>query len=273
MAIRFFKAYTSGTRNRSVSDFSDITSLKLQKSLTFGFHKARGHNNRGIITSRNLGGGHKRLYRLIDFKRNKLSVPARVVSIEYDPNRSARIALVCYQDGEKRYILHPYGLFPGDFIIADFEGVIKVGNALPLNKIPLGTEVHNVELYPGKGGQIARAAGTFAQVIAKQRRFVTLKFPSGGLRLVGKFCWATIGKVGNIDSSNIVLGKAGRKRWLGKRPKVRGVVMNPCDHAHGGGEGKSPIGRSRPVTPWGKPALGKKTRKSKRYSDIYIIRS
>lgn len=273
MSIRFFKAYTSGTRNRSVSDFSEITSLSSQKSLTFGFHRSKGRNNRGVITSRNRGGGHKRLYRRIDFKRNKLASPAEVISIEYDPNRNSRIALVSYQDGEKRYILHPYGLSIGDFVISDFDGPIKTGNSFPLSKIPLGTDIHNVELYPGKGGQIARAAGTFAQIVAKQRRFVTLKFPSGGLRLVCKFCWATIGKVGNLDSSNVVLGKAGRKRWLGSRPKVRGVVMNPCDHAHGGGEGKSPIGRSRPVTPWGKPALGKKTRKSKRYSDIYMIRS
>lgn len=226
-----------------------------------------------FITIRHRGGGHKRLYRRIDFKRNKLGVEGKVISIEYDPNRSARIALILYQDGEKRYILHPYGLCVNDLILADFEVLIKIGNALPLKNIPLGTDVHNVELQPGKGGQIARSAGTFAQVVDKQGNFVTLKLPSGELRLVGKFCWASIGKVGNLDFSNVVLGKAGRQRWLGKRPTVRGVVMNPCDHAHGGGEGKSPIGRSRPVTPWGKPALGKKTRKSKRYSNIYIIRS
>jgi large subunit ribosomal protein L2 len=241
--------------------------------LTFYVHRAKGRNNRGVITSRNIGGGHKRLYRKIDFKRDKLGVEAKVFAIEYDPNRNARIALLHYSDGEKRYILHPRNLFVGDTVVSDFDAAIKVGNALPLNKIPLGTDVHNVEFRPGKGGQIARSAGAFAQVLAKEGFFVILRCPSGEVRLVEKFCWATIGQIGNIDISNVKLGKAGCKRWLGKTPKVRGVAMNPCDHPHGGGEGRSPIGRARPVTPWGKPTLGKKTRKPKRYSNIYIVRS
>nr|YP_007517033.2 ribosomal protein L2 [Euglena viridis]AEY70805.2 ribosomal protein L2 [Euglena viridis] len=273
MSIRFYKAYTSGTRNRSVSSFSEITKTNPEKSLTFSIYRNRGRNNRGFITSRNRGGGHKRLYRQIDFKRNKFDVSARVFSVEYDPNRNARIALLYYTDGEKRYILHPRNLFVGDFVVSGFDVSVSVGNALPLNKIPLGTNVHNVEFRPGKGGQIARAAGSFAQILAKEGDFVTLRFPSGEIRFIEKFNWATVGQVGNLEASNIIIGKAGCNRWLGNTPKVRGVAMNPCDHAHGGGEGRSPIGRSRPVTPWGKPALGQKTRKSKRYSDIYIIRS
>lgn len=273
MSIRLFKAYTSGTRNRSVSGFSEITKLKPEKLLVFYVHKPKGRNNQGIITSRNKGGGHKRLYRKIEFKRNKLGIPAKVISIEYDPNRNARIALLYYNDGEKRYILHPKGLVVGETVISDFEALIKFGNALPLNKIPLGTLVHNVEFQPGKGGQIARSAGTFAQILAKEGKFVTLRIPSGEIRLVEKFCWATIGEVGNADYLNIVLGKAGCNRWLGNTPRVRGVAMNPCDHPHGGGEGRSPIGRSRPVTPWGKPALGQKTRAPKRFTNKYIIRS
>nr|YP_010700332.1 ribosomal protein L2 [Flexiglena variabilis]WCH63474.1 ribosomal protein L2 [Flexiglena variabilis] len=270
MSVRFYKPYTSGTRNRSVSDFSEITK-SFPESLTFFIHRKRGRNNRGVITSRHLGGGHKRLYRSIDFKRNKFGSFAKVFSIEYDPNRNARIALLHYEDGEKRYILHPRGLVLGDIVVSGPNVSIKLGNALPLVKIPLGTEVHNIEFQPGKGGQIARAAGSFAQVVAKQDRFVTLRLPSGEIRLFGKYCWATVGQVGNIDNLNILIGKAGCNRWLGKTPKVRGVVMNPCDHPHGGGEGRSPIGHSRPLTPWGKPALGKKTRKSKRYSNIYIL--
>nr|AKL78993.1 ribosomal protein L2 [Euglena viridis] len=273
MSIRFYKAYTSGTRNRSVSSFSEITKVSPEKSLTFSIFRNRGRNNRGIITSRNRGGGHKRLYRQIDFKRNKFDIVARVFSVEYDPNRNARIALLFYTDGEKRYILHPRNLFVGDSVLSGFDVSINVGNALPLSKIPLGTNVHNVEFRPGKGGQIARAAGSFAQILAKEGNFVTLRFPSGEIRFIEKFNWATVGQVGNLEASNIIIGKAGCNRWLGNTPKVRGVAMNPCDHAHGGGEGRSPIGRSRPVTPWGKPALGQKTRKSKRYSDIYIIRS
>lgn len=273
MAIRFYKPYTSGTRNRSVSNFLEITKTKPEKSLTIFKHRAKGRNNRGIITSCHLGGGHKRLYRKIDFKRNKFGIHAKVFSIEYDPNRNARIVLLHYLDGEKRYILYPAGLNVGDLIISDFDISIKLGNALPLIKIPLGTDVHNIEFKPGKGGQIARAAGSSAQILAVEGHFVTLRFPSGEVRFVDKFCWATIGKVGNIDFSNLKLGKAGRTRWLGKTPTVRGVAMNPCDHPHGGGEGRSPIGRPRPVTPWGKPALGKKTRKPKKYSNIYIVRS
>nr|YP_009145415.1 ribosomal protein L2 [Cryptoglena skujai]AKL39040.1 ribosomal protein L2 [Cryptoglena skujai] len=272
MSIRFFKPYTAGTRNRSVSDFSEITKSFPEKILTFYFHRSKGRNQRGVITSRNLGGGHKRLYRQIDFKRNKLGISAKVVCIEYDPNRNSRIVLLHYKDGEKRYILHPNDLNVGDEVISDFDIPIKVGNALPLNKIPLGTDIHNVEFRPGKGGQIARAAGSFAQILAKEGYFITLKLPSGEVRFIEKFCWATIGKIGNVDSANIRLGKAGCTRWRGRTSKVRGVVMNPCDHPHGGGEGRSPIGRSRPVTPWGKPALGKKTRKPKKYSNIYIVR-
>jgi large subunit ribosomal protein L2 len=273
MAIRFYKAYTSGTRNRSVSAFSEITKSKPEKCLTYFFHRSKGRNFHGLITSRNRGGGHKRLYRKIDFKRNKLGIIGKVFAIEYDPNRNARIALIFYNSGEKSYILQPRNLCVGDILTSDFEASIKVGNALPLYKIPLGTIIHNVEFQPGKGGQIARAAGTFVQILAKEGKFITLSMPSGEVRLVKKSCWATIGQVGNIDCSNIILGKAGRNRWLGKRPHVRGVAMNPCDHPHGGGEGRSPIGRSRPVTPWGKPALGYKTRSPRNASNKFIIRS
>lgn len=272
MPIRFYKPYTSGTRGRSVLKFTDITRSKPEKSLTYFKHSAKGRNNRGIITSRHLGGGHKRLYRKLDLKRDKLGIKAIVFSIEYDPNRNARIALLHYSDGEKRYILHPLGLNVGDTIISDFDIPIKIGNALPLSKIPLGTDIHNVEFRPGKGGQIARSSGASAQILATEGYFVTLRLPSGEVRLLEKFCWATVGKIGNIDASNIRLGKAGCTRWLGKTPTVRGIAMNPCDHPHGGGEGRSPIGRARPVTPWGKPALGKKTRKPKKYSNMYILR-
>lgn len=272
MGIRFYRAYTPGTRNRSVSDFSELTRDYPEKSLTRGFNRSKGRNNRGIITSRHRGGGHKRLYRLIDFKRNKIDVLAKVTTIEYDPNRNARIALLNYQDGEKRYILYPQGLKIGDSLISSPDAPILIGNALPLQKIPLGTEIHNVELQPGSGGQFVRAAGTVAQIIAKEGNFVTLRLPSGEIRLVSKDCWATIGQVGNIDAKNLTVGKAGRMRWFGYRPKVRGVAKNPVDHPHGGGEGRSPIGRSHPVTPWGKPALGQKTRKNKKYSNSFILR-
>nr|YP_009503367.1 ribosomal protein L2 [Euglena clara]AXA45464.1 ribosomal protein L2 [Euglena clara] len=275
MTIRIYKPYSafpSGTRNRSVSDFSEITKKRPEKLLTFQVHRSNGRNHRGIITSRNIGGGHKRLYRKIDFKRNKFGISASVFSIEYDPNRNSRISLLFYKDGEKRYILHPKGLTIGSTVVSDFDVPIKFGNSLPLNKIPLGTYVHNIEFNPGRGGQIARAAGTFGQILAKEGNYVTLRFPSGERRLIERFCWATIGQVGNLEFSNIILGKAGRNRWLGNTPRVRGVAMNPCDHPHGGGEGKSPIGRSRPVTPWGKPALGRKTRGPKRYSNKFIIR-
>jgi len=271
MAIRFFKAATPGTRHGSVLDFSEVASKKPEKTLTTWWSRSKGRNNRGIITSRHRGGGHKRLYRDIDFGRTKVNIPAKVTHIEYDPNRNSRIALVNYQDGEKRYILHPVGLQIGDTIITSPEATISVGNCLPLVNIPLGTEVHNVELQPGSGGQLVRAAGTVAQIVAKEGAWVTLRLPSGEVRLVSQNCWATIGRVGNVDAFNLTLGKAGRKRWLGRRPHVRGSAMNPVDHPHGGGEGRAPIGRSRPVSPWGKPALGAKTRKRKKFSAALIL--
>ena len=271
MAIRFFKAATPGTRHGSVLDFSEISSQKPEKSLTTWWSRSKGRNNRGIITSRHRGGGHKKLYREIDFARNKIGISAKVVAIHYDPNRNARIALVHYSDGEKRYILQPFGLKVGSVVMASPEASISVGNSLPLAKIPLGTEIHNIELQPGSGGQIVRAAGTVAQVLAKEGKKVTVKLPSGEIRLVSETCWATVGRVGNADAINLTLGKAGRKRWLGQRPHVRGSAMNPVDHPHGGGEGRAPIGRSRPVSPWGKPALGSKTRKRKKYSTTLIL--
>ncbi len=271
MAIRFFKAATPGTRHGSVLDFSEISSKRPEKSLTTWWFRSKGRNNRGIITSRHRGGGHKKLYRVIDFSRNKIGISAKVTSIEYDPNRNARIALLNYQDGEKRYILHPLGLKVGEIIISSPDATISIGNALPLAKIPLGTEVHNVELHPGAGGQLVRAAGSVAQIVAKEGKWVTLRLPSGEVRLVSQNCWATIGRVGNADAFNLTLGKAGRKRWLGRRPHVRGSAMNPVDHPHGGGEGRAPIGRSRPVSPWGKPALGAKTRKRKKFSTALIL--
>lgn len=272
MAIRLYKAYTPGTRNRTVSTFSEISKDKPEKSLLAKNHRNKGRNNRGIITCRHKGGGHKKRYRLIDFKRNKHNIKGKVASIEYDPNRNARIALLHYEDGEKRYILHPNTLAIGTIVTSGISVPIEVGNALPLSNIPLGTAVHNVELTAGKGGQIVRAAGTYAQVVAKDGNFITLKLPSSEVRIINKECYATIGQVGNIDANNITIGKAGRNRWLGKKPTVRGVVMNPVDHPHGGGEGRSPIGRPRPVTPWGKPALGVKTRSIKKYSNRYILR-
>nr|YP_009105196.1 ribosomal protein L2 [Pseudochlorella signiensis]AIT93846.1 ribosomal protein L2 [Pseudochlorella signiensis] len=272
MGIRLYRAYTPGTRNRSVSEFNEISQTKPEKSLTYSVHRSKGRNNRGVITSRHRGGGHKKLYRQIDFKRNKIGIIAKVATVEYDPNRNARIALLHYQDGEKRYILYPRGLKLGDNIIADIEAPIVIGNSLPLFNMPLGTEVHNVELHPGSGGQLVRAAGTVAQLVAKEGKFVTLRLPSGEVRLISKECWASIGQVGNVDVSNLTLGKAGRTRWLGRRPTVRGVVMNPVDHPHGGGEGRAPIGRSHPVTPWGRPALGQRTRQSKKYSNKLILK-
>jgi large subunit ribosomal protein L2 len=271
MGIRFIKAFTPSTRNRSVSDFSEITKTKPDKSLTSSQHRSKGRNNRGIITCRHKGGGHKRLYRDIDFRRDKIGMPAQVLSIEYDPNRNARIALVRYEDGEKRYILQPRGLRVGDTILSDLQAPILVGNALPLRNIPLGAQVHNVEFQPGSGGQLARSAGSSVEILAKEGSFVTLRLPSKEIRLVSKNCWATIGQVGNYEAYILTIGKAGRNRWLGKRPTVRGSVMNPVDHPHGGGEGKCPIGRSRPVTPWGKPALGQLTRKPKKYSSTLIL--
>ena len=272
MAIRLYRAYSPGTRSKSVSYFDDLSNVKPQKSLTFGKKGCGGRNNRGIITVKGRGGGHKRKYRIIDFHR-KSKVAARVATVEYDPNRNARIALLHYDDGSKKYIVCPRSLKVGMQVYSGNSVPIEVGNAMPLEMIPLGSIIHNVELNLGKGGQIARAAGTYAQLIAKEGNFVTLKLPSNEVRLVNKKCYATLGQVGNVDSINITLGKAGRSRWLGKKPTVRGVVKNPIDHPHGGGEGRSPIGRAKPVTPWGKPALGIKTRKQTKASSKYILRS
>ena len=272
MGIRTYRPMTPGTRQASVSDFAEITKSKPEKSLTKYKHRKKGRNNRGVITSRHRGGGHKRLYRQIDFRRDKRDIPAQVVAVEYDPNRNARIALLHYQDGEKRYILCPGGVGVGTTVIAGEEAPFENGNALPLAKIPLGTDVHNIELYPGKGGQIVRSAGGAAQLVAKEGDYVTLKLPSKEVRMVRKECYATIGRVGNAENRNISLGKAGRTRHRGRRPHVRGSAMNPVDHPHGGGEGRAPIGRSGPVSPWGQPALGKKTRKKKKPSDSLIVR-
>ena len=272
MAIRLYKAATPGTRNRTVSTFREISKHKPEKSLIKHIKYAQGHNNRGIITSRHRGGGHKKKYRLIDFRRKKFDILAKVASIEYDPNRNARIALLHYKDGTKKYILHPRSLKIGEYVSSGPNSNIEIGNALPLEKIPLGTAVHNIELKPRRGGQLVRAAGAYAQIVAKEGQFVTLKLPSSEVRLIHKECYATIGQVGNIDYNNITIGKAGRNRWLGKKPHVRGIAMNPIDHPHGGGEGRSPIGRNHPVTPWGKPTLGVKTRTNKKYSNSYILR-
>jgi large subunit ribosomal protein L2 len=272
MAIKIYKPYTATTRNRSVLDFSSLTKKKPEKSLTVANHRAKGRNNRGRITTRHKGGGHKRLYRLIDFKRNKYDVEGKVVAIEYDPNRNANIALINYMDGEKRYILHPENLNIGDTISAGKNAPMTAGNSLPLELIPLGADVHNIELFPGKGGQLVRSAGTSAKILAKENNFVVLRLSSKEIRLFKKECVATIGRISNADFYNVVLGKAGRSRWLGIRPSVRGSVMNPVDHPHGGGEGRCPIGRARPLTPWGKPALGYKTRKKRNKSDVFIIR-
>jgi len=272
MAIRLYKAYTAGTRHRVSPNFSSLDNTKPEKSLLKIKNKKGGRNNQGVITVRHRGGGHKQKYRLIDFKRNKHNTSGKVVSINYDPNRNARIALVQYTDGEKRYILHPNELNIGSIIQSGEDVPIQIGNALPLKNIPLATEVHNVELNLHQGGKIVRAAGTSASIVAKVGNYVTLRLPSKEIRLVFKECYATIGRVGNIDNYNVVMGKAGRKRWLGYRPQVRGVVMNPCDHPHGGGEGRSPIGRTKPYTPWGKPALGIPTRLKNKYSDTFIIR-
>lgn len=272
MGIRSYRPYTPGTRERTVSAFTEITRSEPEKSLTRSVHRPKGRNNRGVITCRHRGGGHKRLYRIIDFHRNKHNIPAKVAAVEYDPNRNARIALLHYQDGEKRYILHPANLAVGSTVVSGPDAPLEVGNALPLYKIPLGTLIHNIELVPGKGGQLVRAAGGAAQLVAKEGDYVTLKLPSTEVRMVRRECYATIGQVGNADSRNISLGKAGRKRWQGRRPEVRGSVMNPVDHPHGGGEGRAPIGRSGPVTPWGKPALGYKTRKKNKLSNKLIVR-
>lgn len=270
MAIKKYKPTTPSRRFYSVVASTDLTTSEPYKPLTEGKKRISGRNNYGRITLRRRGGGAKRLYRIIDFKRNKIGVEAKVETVEYDPNRSARIALLCYADGEKRYILAPDGLKVGDRVAAGEDAKILVGNALPLGKIPLGTVVHNVELYPGRGGQLARSAGTFVQLTGKEGDHCIIKLPSGETRVISCRCYATIGQVGNQDHLNVSLGKAGRSRWLGRRPKVRGVAMNPIDHPHGGGEGKTSGGR-HPVTPWGKPTKGYKTRKKKKPSDKYII--
>jgi large subunit ribosomal protein L2 len=253
------------------STFEEVTRTEPERSLLRPLHKRAGRNVQGRITVRRRGGGHKRSYRLIDFRRDKVGVPARVTQIEYDPNRSARIALLVYADGEKRYIIAPLGLVVGDTVMSGRDAEIRVGNALPLMRIPLGSLVHNIELYAGRGGQLVRSAGTSAQLLAKEGEYVTLRLPSGEMRMVRRECMATIGQVGNVDQGNVKLGKAGRKRWLGRRPKVRGSAMSPRDHPHGGGEGRSPIGMSSPKSPWGKKTLGKKTRRNKA-TDKYIVR-
>lgn len=270
MPVKKFRPITPSLRFKTVSSFEEITKDTPEKSLVEPNKKSGGRNNRGRITSRRRGGGHRRQYRRIDFKRDKVGVPAIVHSIEYDPNRSARIALLHYVDGEKRYILAPIGLSVGDEVASGADAEIRPGNALPLANIPLGSNVHNVELKPGKGGQIGRSAGAEIQVMAKEGNFATLRLPSGERRLVLVSCYATIGQVGNLEHENVVVGKAGRTRWLGKRPKVRGVAMNPIDHPHGGGEGRATGGR-HPVTPWGQPTKGYKTRKKKNKSDQMII--
>lgn len=272
MNIRLYKPYTPGTRNRALSPFDEISKVKPERSLLKKNHRNKGRNNRGIITIRHRGGGHKRRYRLIDFKRNKYGIKGKISTIEYDPNRNARIALVYYTDGEKQYVLHPKGLNIGDTILSGSGSPLAVGNALPLFEIPLGTSIHNIELIPNKGGQIVRAGGTSAKILAKEGDYITLRLPSKEIRLIRKECLATIGEVSNNTSFLVQSGKAGRTRWLGRRPTVRGSVMNPCDHPHGGGEGRAPIGRTRPLTPWGKPALGFRTRRKKRLSDAYILR-
>jgi large subunit ribosomal protein L2 len=271
MPIKVYKPTSPGRRDMSVSTFEEITRTQPEKSLVRPLKKHGGRNFRGKITVRHQGGGHKRRYRVIDFKRDKFGVPGRVSSIEYDPNRSARIALVVYADGEKRYMIAPVGLKVGDMVMSGPDAEIREGNALPIANIPVGSIVHNIELHIGKGGQLARAAGTSAQLLAKEGRYGTIRLPSGEVRLVNVECMATIGQVGNTDHGNISLGKAGRKRWLGIRPSVRGSAMDPASHPHGGGEGRTPIGMPGPKSPWGKPTLGKKTRRNKD-TDKWIVR-
>lgn len=272
MGIRIYKPTSPGRRNMSVLTYEEITTNKPEKSLLTPLKKKAGRNAHGRITVRHRGGGHKRKYRIIDFKRNKFDVPAKVATIEYDPNRSAFIALLHYHDGEKRYILAPVGLKVGDTVVSSDDADIVTGNSLPIFFIPVGTLIHNIELHPGRGGQLCRSAGTYAQLMAKENKYATLRLPSGEMRLVPINARATIGTVGNVDHENVRIGKAGRKRHMGFRPSVRGLAMNPVDHPHGGGEGKSPIGMPAPVTPWGKPALGYKTRKKKKYSNKFIIK-
>ena len=272
MGIKTFNPYTPSRRAMTQLDNAEITKSTPEKSLTVSLNKTAGRNNQGKITVRHHGGGSRRKYRIIDFKRNKVDVPATVKSIEYDPNRTANIALICYADGEKSYIIAPNGLKVGDVLMNGENAEVKVGNCLPLSAIPVGTEIHNIELYPGKGGQLVRAAGNTTQLMAKEGKYATLRLPSGEMRLVPIVCRATIGTVGNVEHGLVNIGKAGRKRNMGIRPTVRGSVMNPNDHPHGGGEGRAPVGRSGPCTPWGKPALGLKTRKKNKKSNKMIIR-
>ncbi len=273
MGIKTYNPYTPSRRNMTSSDFSEVTKSTPEKSLIASKKKNAGRNNQGKITVRHQGGGNRQKYRMVDFKRNsKDGIPAKVIGIEYDPNRTANIALICYADGEKSYILAPNGLTDGMKIMNGPEAEVRIGNCLPLSAIPVGTEVHNIELYPGKGGQLVRSAGNSAQLMAKEGKYATLRLPSGEMRMVPIECRATVGVVGNIDHNLVKIGKAGRKRHLGIRPTVRGSVMNPNDHPHGGGEGKAPVGRPGPCTPWGKPALGLKTRKKKKASNKLIVR-
>lgn len=273
MAIKVYKAITNGRRNMTSLDFAEITTNKPEKSLLAPLPKKAGRNNQGKITVRHHGGGHKKQYRIIDFKRNKDNVPAKVATIEYDPNRSANIALLHYVDGEKRYIIAPKELQVGQIVVSGETADIKVGNALPLANIPVGTLIHNIELKPGKGGQLVRSAGASAQVLGKEGKYVLVRLKSGEVRMILATCRATIGEVGNEQHGLVNIGKAGRTRWLGKRPTVRGSVMNPNDHPHGGGEGRTSIGRKSPMSPWGKPTLGKKTRSKKARSNKFIVRA
>ena len=272
MGIKTYNPYTPSRRNMTGSDFSEITKTTPEKSLIASKKKTAGRNNQGKITVRHHGGGNRQKYRIIDFKRNKEGIPAKVIGIEYDPNRTANIALICYADGEKAYILAPQGLTDGMTVQSGSGAEVRVGNCLPLSEIPVGTQIHNIELYPGKGGQLVRSAGNSAQLMAKEGKYATLRLPSGEMRMVPIICRATIGIVGNGDHNLINLGKAGRKRHMGIRPTVRGSVMNPNDHPHGGGEGRAPVGRPSPMTPWGKPAMGLKTRKAKKASNKLIVR-
>jgi large subunit ribosomal protein L2 len=271
MAVKVYKPTSAGRRGMTGHSFEEITKSTPQRSLTEAIRKHGGRNNTGRVTVRHRGGGHKRRYRIIDFKRNKFDVPAQVIAVEYDPNRSARIALVEYEDGEKRYIIAPLGLKVGDRVANGELSQLRVGDALEIRDIPVGTTIHNIELLPGKGAQLVRSAGSSAQLLAKEGKYAQVRMPSGETRLISERCMATIGQVGNTDHSNVNLGKAGRKRWMGIRPTVRGSAMDPASHPHGGGEGRSPIGMAGPKTPWGKPAMGKKTRTNRR-TDKFIVR-